>query len=435
MRSGVAGPGSPAALRAGNRARVVALLREHGEMTQAAVARAAGLSPATVSSIIRELRETGTVDAVDTSAGRAGADQRGDDRSARGRRGVGRRGVGRRGLSLALRPAAGYAVGIDFGHRHLRVLVADLAHTVVAEASRPLPGNHTAAEGIAAAVYMVRAALRQAGTDTAAVVGVAMGLPGPIDASTGIVTSATILPGWVGVAVAERMQAELDLPVQVDNDANLGALAELVWGAGQGCADLLYLKVATGVGAGLVLRGRLYRGAFGTAGEIGHTTIDENGPVCRCGNRGCLEMYAGAGALAELLHQSGPTLDPSELVELADSGDLACRRVIADAGRVLGVAVANVCNVICPERVVVGGALATAGDLLLEPMRASLRRVAVGPVNRRTNVLAGVLGQRTQVLGAVALVLRDSDTFRLAGAAAAAGAIGVSAATAAVVAP
>lgn len=379
------GAGSPAALRAGNRARVVALLRENGEMTQASLARASGLSPATVSNIVRGLRAAGAVDAAPGTAGR-------------------------RGVNIALRRSAGYAVGIDFGHRHLRVLIADLAHTVVAEASCPLTADHAAADGIAMAADMVRAALADAGADSAEVIGVAMGLPGPLDCLTGAVTSATILPGWVDVPAAELMGTKLGLPVQVDNDANLGALAEMTWGAGQDCEDLVYLKIATGVGAGLVLAGRIYRGAFGTAGEIGHTTLDENGPVCRCGNRGCLEMYVGGAALAALLHRPGPPLGPRELIALAERGDLACRRVIADAGRVLGIAVANLCNLVCPARVVVGGAMAAAGDLLLEPLRASLCRVALHPVNR-TAVVRGVLGERAQVLGAVALVLRDSAYF------------------------
>jgi len=278
------GTGSPAALRAGNRARVIGVLREHGEMTQAAMARATGLSPATVSNIVRELRGAGTVDAVRGSAGR-------------------------RGVPVALRRTAGFAVGIDFGHRHLRVLVADLARAAVAEASRELPVAHTATEGIGQAADMVRSALAEAGAEADAVVGVAMGLPGPVDRRTGAVTSAAIPPGWVGMPAAEQMGPELGLPVRVDNDANLGALAEVMWGAGQDCADLVYLEVATGVRSGFVLGGRIYRGAFGTASEIGHTTIDEVGPVCRCGNRG-LEMYAGGGALAALLHRPEPALGP-----------------------------------------------------------------------------------------------------------------------------
>src|SRR5204863_5071131 len=136
-----------------------------------------------------------------------------------------------------------------------------------------------------------------------------LGLPGPIHRLTGTIGSPAILPGWVGIRVADEMTRRLDLPVHVDNDANLGALAEYHWGAGHGCASLAYLKVATGIGAGLVVDGRLFHGAGGTAGEIGHTTIDENGPICRCGLPGCLETFAPAPALSDLLRPSlGPHL-------------------------------------------------------------------------------------------------------------------------------
>jgi predicted NBD/HSP70 family sugar kinase len=207
------------------------------------------------------------------------------------------------------------------------------------------------------------------------------------------------------------MHAELGLPVRVENDANLGALAEIVWGAGRDCTDLVYVKVATGVGAGLVLNGRLYHGAGGTAGEIGHVTIDDSGPICRCGNRGCLEAFAGAEAVLEpLRRRHGDRLTLRQVVLQAQAGDVGCRRVIADAGRALGRAVAGTCNLLSPERVLVGGELAQAADLLLEPLREAVGRSAIA-ATREVPIRAGVLGERAEVLGAVALVLRESQRF------------------------
>jgi predicted NBD/HSP70 family sugar kinase len=204
------------------------------------------------------------------------------------------------------------------------------------------------------------------------------------------------------------MQAALRLPVRVENDANLGALAEIVWGAGRGCCDVVYVKVASGVGAGLVLDNRIYRGFGGTAGEIGHITVDEAGPICRCGNRGCLEVFAGADGLLEPLrrHRDGP-LTLRAAIALAAEGDAGAQRAIADAGRALGLAVAGVCNLLAPQRVIVGGELAQAGDVLLTPMRDCVRRSAIASA-RQTPISAGVLGERAEVLGAVALVLRES---------------------------
>ena len=184
------------------------------------------------------------------------------------------------------------------------------------------------------------------------------------------------------------------MPVQVDNDANLGALGELVWGGGRGVKDLAYIKVASGVGAGLVIDGRIYRGPGGTAGEIGHITLDESGPVCRCGNRGCLETFTAARYVLALLRAShGPDLTMPRMVQLAREGDPGCRRVIADVGRHIGMGVASLCNLLNPSRVVLGGDLAEAGELVLGPIRESVARYAIPSAARQLSVVPGALGR------------------------------------------
>ena len=373
-------PTSPADLRQSNRERLLHLLRAQGAMTQAQLARASGLSPATVSSIARELRDEGWV-------------------------------TGGKRTALSLSRTAGVAVGIDFDHAHVRVAIADLAHNVLAEASEPLDVDHEADEGIGLAGKMVRELLHDVGAGHERVTGVGMGLPGPLRRDTGQIGDSAILPGWIGARPEEMMSEELGLDVRVENDANLGALAEIVWGAGRGCSELLYVKVASGVGAGLVLNGRLYEGHAGTAGEIGHVTVDESGPVCRCGNRGCLEVYAGADAVLDpLRRRHGARITLRQVIALAQEGDLGCQRVIADAGRSLGLAIAGTCNLLAPERVIVGGELAAAGEILLEPLRTIAQRSAIASL-RATPVLQGVLGDRAEVLGAVALVLRESRRY------------------------
>jgi len=240
------------------------------------------------------------------------------------------------------------------------------------------------------------------------VIGAGLGLPGPVDQSDGVIGSA-ILPGWVGVAAGEEMRRRLDIPVSVDNDANLGALAELSHGAGRGASDLVYLKVASGIGAGLILGGRLYRGWGGMAGELGHVLVDPEGAICRCGNRGCLETAASTGALLDLLRRSHGDLTIAGMLTLARDGDLGCRRVIADAGRVVGSAAAMLFNVLNPQRLVVGGDLADAGDLLLDGVRSSVRLSALPAAADAALVVAGVLGERAQVLGALALAVGEAD--------------------------
>lgn len=174
---------------------------------------------------------------------------------------------------------------------------------------------------------------------------------------------------------------------------------------------MAYIKVATGVGAGLLLGGRLHRGTAGTAGEIGHSTIDENGSVCRCGNRGCLETFVAAPVLLDLLRRSHGQLTLRQMLALAADGDAGCERVIADAARYIGVAVANVCNLLSPELVVVGGELAAAGELLLQPLRDTVRRYAIPAAAKALTIVQGSLSDRAEVLGALALALRESDAF------------------------
>jgi predicted NBD/HSP70 family sugar kinase len=277
-----------------------------------------------------------------------------------------------------------------------------------------MPESYDAEQGMTAATELVDEVILDSGFPRERVLGVGMGVPGPIHRA-GTIGSAAILPGWTGVPVAERMSERLGLPVWVENDANLGALAEHIWGAGDGCACLVYLKCSAGIGAGFVLNGQIYKGAGGTAGEIGHATVDETGDICRCGNRGCLETYAGATAIARLLTRSlGQPVDPDTAVQRATDGDLTARRAFVDAGRHIGVVLADVCNLLNPERIVVGGGMGNAiGDLLLDPMREAVQLRAIASAADDVEVVPSGLGERAELLGAVALVLREARPARL----------------------
>ncbi|MFK0233011.1 ROK family transcriptional regulator [Streptomyces vinaceus] len=386
-------PGSQSSLHRANLERVVRAVRLAGSLTQAEIARSTGLSAATVSNIVRELKDGGTVEVTDTSAG------------------------GRRARSVSLSGDAGIVIGVDFGHTHLRVAVGNLAHQVLAEKSAPLDVDASWTDGFDRAEALVGELIAGIGVGLEKVIGVGLGVPGPIDVESGTLGSTAILPGWAGINPRQELSQRLGVPVYVDNDANLGALGELVWGSGRGVKDLAYIKVASGVGAGLVINGQIYRGPGGTAGEIGHITLDESGPVCRCGNRGCLETFAAARYVLPLLQSThGPELTMERVVELAREGDPGCRRVIADVGRHVGSGVANLCNVLNPSRVVLGGSLAEAGELILAPIRESVGRYAIPSAARQLSVLTGSLGGRAEVLGALALVLSEmGDSTLLAG--------------------
>jgi predicted NBD/HSP70 family sugar kinase len=379
-------PGSPTSLRAANRRRLLDTLRDLGPLTQTEIVRATGLSAGTVSNLVHELTEAAALVTVGGST------------------------RGRRGRLLSVAPPTGFALGVDVGHRHLRVVLADGSLIPLAEQRVDSPAGQEAPDTLTCAAQLVRRVVQLAGVDTGAIVGVGMGLPAPIDSGTGKVGAPMILPGWQGVRAAEMATEVLGLPVVVDNDANLGALAETLQGAAQGARSAAYVKISGGVGAGLVMDGQIFRGPDGTAGEIGHASLDEYGALCRCGNRGCLETLVRTPVLLSLLEPThGPDLSVARMVAMAHDGDTACRRVIVDAGRQVGLAAANMCNLLNPERIVLGGELSQAADLLIEPMRDVISRHGIPSAARRVDIVPAALGSRSQVLGAVALALGAGD--------------------------
>jgi predicted NBD/HSP70 family sugar kinase len=394
--------GSLAWLRDRNRDRVVAVLRERGRISQADIARVTGLSRTTIHTLVSELKDSGLVHEVEVSL----PDFRG----------------GRPAMQLMLQGSSLAVVGIDFGHSHVQVAVADVAHNVLAERRIDLDVNHQALVALDTAAAMVGEVLAEAGVERKSVLGAGIGIPGPVDRARGTAGSVSILPGWTGLRIASEMRNRLVMPVEIENDANLGALAELTWGAGRDCLNFAYIKVATGIGAGLVIDGRLRRGASGTAGEIGHTTLDEAGALCYCGNRGCLETVASGPAIIQLVGLiDGEVPSLSDIVELAVAGDLRCRRAISDAGHDIGVAVAGLCNLINPERVIVGGLLSRTGEVLLQPMRESIRRHAVQAAADSLDVRPAAFVERAELLGSLALALQGSTERMTIGAPAAAG--------------
>jgi predicted NBD/HSP70 family sugar kinase len=389
-------------LRERNRLQVLEVVRGKGSVSRADIARRTGLARSTVSTLVNELLGAGLLV------------ERGAPEDAAGAQ-------GRPPVLLSFDPSAGAVLGLHFDHPMLRVAVADLGYTILAETELAIDVDHDAQDSLDAAAALVDEVLVKSGVARERLLGAGVALAGPIDQATGTVGSSAILPGWVGMPVEQELTARLDLPVHVDNDANVGALAESVLGAGRGVSEMAYIMLGSGIGAGLIIGGQVYRGAGGTAGEMGHVLVDEHGPLCRCGNRGCLETYAGADALLDLLRrQHGDTLTVDGLVELARAGDPACQRVIADAARFVGVAAATLCNQLNPELLVIGGELAQTGALLLDPLRESIARYAIPAAADDVRVVAGELGERAELLGALVLVLGRSDralTSRLAAAA------------------
>jgi len=373
--------GSLEDLRELNRLRVVDELRRRGNASRGEIADATGLSRTTVTTLVADLQERGLV--IETGAANGG-------------------GRGRPPVQLRLDPSAGAAIGVDFGHSHVHVVVADLSASVIGERRVELDVDQAPAKALDVAAALGHELVARAGLDPRRVVGAGMGLPGPLGASA-------ILGGWAGLDPAQELTRRLGVTVTIGNDANLGALAELTLGAGRGMQDLVYLKLASGIGAGIVLSGRLHHGATGIAGEIGHVQVRQDGAVCRCGNRGCLETVASSRALLESLKPAyGPDLTVCEMLELATDGSHGAQRVIKDAGRAIGRAVADLCNSLNPEAIVVGGVLSAAGTPLLEGIRESVKRYAQPGTADALLLLPGELGERAEVLGALALALQGA---------------------------
>jgi predicted NBD/HSP70 family sugar kinase len=347
------------------RDRVVQYLWRSGPAVRADVVNGTALSRATVSRLVGEMQADGVVIELPSP------------KTPR---------AGRPSTLLAIEPSLGTVGGIDFGHASVRVAVADLAGTILAESRHELDVDHEPDQAIDTAARE----LRGLGRRRPPLLAVGAAISAPVRRDTGAVVIDGILPGWSDVELRAELESRVGTPVRVGNDANLGALAEVRAGAGRGARNVLYLMLSSGIGAGLVLDGELHSGRSGITGELGHVVVQAGGRRCRCGRRGCLETVAGAGH-----------------VERTPDGLTAAGRAV---GRVAGTA----CNLINPERVIVGGELSVGGTPLIQGVRDGLDESALAAVARDVTVVAAQLGDRAELEGAVGLALGQADVGRLA---------------------
>lgn len=385
MAGRAAGAGSLSSLREANRSLVVETVRRYGGLTQIELAEATGLSTATVSTLVRELLAAGLVETSTTTRS------------------------GRRAQLVTIAKQVGLAIGVQIGHRLLRVALVDFAYDVVAEQTLPLPPEHRVDTCLDRAALLAVDLLEQVGSSLDDVVAIGVGVPAPVDSSTGMVSVRGIMRGWDEVHLAHVLNKRLGRPVYVDNDANLGALAESVLGAAKEFRDSIFVRASHGVGAGIVISGRVHRGFAGTAGEIGHVQVDPAGDICRCGSRGCLDTIVGAQALLAPLRANLGNVALRDVIQLATEGDPGCQQVIADAGAQIGAVVAGLGMAVNPQCIVVGGELAETGEVLLRPLRDAVRRRVLLNQIAPLEVVPAELGERAEVLGAVLLAIQSSD--------------------------
>ena len=305
-----------------------------------------------------------------------------------------------------------WTVGVDFGGTNIKVGLVDARGRVARAHIVPSKAAARPASFIDGVSRLVESLARSVGARPAGLRGVGVGAPGPVDVARGVVHSMVNVPGWREVPLARRLERRLGCRCLVDNDVNLFTLAEWRFGAGRGADHLVGLTLGTGVGGGLLVNGALYRGACGAAGELGHMVIDPRGYRCGCGRRGCLEALVSAPAVVRLarrtMRRRGAHLTSQLVGRAARAGDSRARRVWVEIGRRLGVGLANVVNLLNPDRIVIGGGVANNWTLFAPTLIRTLRAEAMEVPGAAVQVVRGRLGDRAGIVGAAVLVWNET---------------------------
>lgn len=370
------------------------LIWKEQRISRAEISRRTGLSRSTVSETVDALLPTGLVAEV----------------------GVGPSNGGRPPVVLEFQDGAAAILGVDMGAAHVTVVLTDLRGRVLAREHRLHTVRDDPAGTRAAISDLCDRCLAQWPRADRRLVGIGVAVPSPVDPHHPDRLSEVVLPAWRGSLGLDGLGERFGVPLLVDNDANLGALAERWWGAGRDVDNFAFIKVATGVGMGYVINGRIYRGATGVAGEIGHLSVDPKGLPCVCGLRGCLATVVGAPALVararallaehpdSVLAGGEPTLVAIEDAALA--GDALALQMVHEAAENLGRAVAGLLNLMNPSLLVFGGGLARLGDVLLEPLRETIRHRTLISSLVACEIRTSELGGQATAVGAATSVLK-----------------------------
>lgn len=368
-----------------NRALVLQLVRRRGRISRADIAKQTQLSRSTVSSIIADLMQQHLVTET----------------------GIGTSKGGRRPIILEFNYQANYIIGLDVGQTAIEAVITDLNARICHRRTLPFDIGSGPRTGMPRIQQMVEMMLNEAPVGRSRISAIGVGIPAPLNFRTGRTIAPPVMPGWDNIPIREELMQQFGLPVSVDNDANLASMAELRWGAGQGAQNMIYLYLSTsGIGAGLIMDSRLYRGSIGSAGEIGHvalnaTPLDDQVPV----NAGTLEALASQPVLMRKARQAGfigPDDDLDALLDVAERPGPA-RELMEQAGYYIGVAVTGLINMLNPDRVVIGGPMAEHTSLIIERVRSTVARRGLSIAVEHTSIVAGTLGANVVALGAAAL--------------------------------
>lgn len=368
-----------------------------GGISRAELAHRMDLSRAAMTTIVNDLLKSGIVHETESRNGQSG----------------------RPPIMLQINPTRGRVIGIDMGATHLTIALANLASQVIDEIEIPFDITQGPIPCLAQTDALLTELLEKNDTRIEHILAIGMGVPGPIANQSGGVIAPPIMPGWDGFPIRKEMETKWRVPISLNNDAELGMLGEWAFGAGRGEDYLAYIKVGSGIGAGLLMNGQVYQGATGSAGEIGHLTIEENGPRCDCGSNGCLEALAGGKAIAHqayevvksgkpsLLTSMGPPeeLTARDVVAAARRGDLPSQQIITRAGSYLGIAIAGVVNLFNPRVIIIGGGVSQIGDLFLQPIRDTVKRRSLAGAAQVIKINTAILHRRSSIMGAIVQAL------------------------------
>lgn len=384
--------GVHALVRRTHEERVLAALRAHGALSRGDLAKRVGLSRTTLSEITANLLQRGAIIVADTDAAT-------------------RAGSGRPAERLALDPASGQFLGVDFGHRRVHVAVADASHDVIASGVERYADDTPWVDRLAIAFDLIDRLSRETGVHYGALQAVGIGVPGPYTGArggangNGVTWKKQLAPDGVDIAFAERFGA----PVFVDNNTRLAALAEAITERDT-VDNLIYLRLSDGVGGGLVVSGRLVTGSQGFAGELGHVTADPAGAPCRCGKRGCLETIASVSAILRACRDAGADVETLDDLAIAvEKGDPAVDVVLREIGSTIGRVLGAAAMTLNPREVVIGGEIVHIAPVLVEQAAATLRYELYSiPSDQPLVVRAAQLRDSDGALGAIAAIFHQS---------------------------
>lgn len=315
----------------------------------------------------------------------------------------------------------GKRIGIDVGGTNVKIALVDKSGKIIYSNSVPTYAKMGYEYTVNNIKQAIKDLMKETNTTAKDIDGIGFDFPGQVDYKTGVVKLAPNIPGWVNVPIAQMIEEEFHIPTRIDNDVRCAALGEMKFGAGQGCENFVCITVGTGIGSGLVVNGQLVRGASNAAGEIGHIKLQmKDGLICGCGDTGCLEAYASGPSIVamaqdyikggkstkfrEMAAAEGGEITPYMVAKAAEAGDPVAKRIFAIVGEYIGIGLTSVINLLNPEKVIIGGGVAEAGDLLLDPIRKTIKERAMVVAGSAVGIVPAQLGNSAGVIGASMLI-------------------------------